>query len=207
MVDILILSAGKGLRVKNEIHAPKSLMEYDGNVALDYILEPFKNNKNFKINLNIRKDEEKYFEKYEYNKFVEEYPIGNAGAIKEYGKYLSDPFLVLHNDSKIINFNYYDLIKQYNFYKDKYYCFMIVVKNIAKGKENGIVVFDNVTDSVLSFTRERYVNCGAYCVGHNVFDYINDGFSDIDENLIKNLILFKRIKCFKTDNDYKDWGK
>ena len=215
MIDVLVLSAGAGTRVDGD--KPKALIDKDGKEALKYVTEPFMRDC-FRWNLNIRKDEERYFKPYSdmFKLFTEETPIGNAGALKEFGKYLTDPFLVIHNDVYVKNLDMLDIfIKHCKHAIDK--CmFTMVVKNIGKEKEDGAVVTQK--EAIVGFTRQRIINCGIYCVSHSSFDYIDgDGaFQDIDDHLVPELVKLQRdylfgfnkvIMAYKHTGYYESWGK
>lgn len=208
-IDVLVLSAGAGTRIKNKYSIPKGLIPFKGDIALSHVIKPYINDKNFRININVRKNEVEYFKrKYDsiYRLFIENTPLGNAGAIKKFGKELSDPFIVTHNDCRVLGFNpMEELIRVYERSLYAHGCFVMLLKNIALEKEYGIAMFD--IERIIGFTRDRYINCGIYCVGHKTLQYIKSGFQDIDNNLIPTLIRHERIKCSIFNGFYEDWGK
>lgn len=202
-MDALILSAGQGTRVK-KIYGdiPKMLIPLGGGAAIKYVVDPLKEY-NCKIHLNIRKSELKYFLNLPYNQFIEETPIGNAGAIRDFGRQLkTDPFIVSHNDITH-NINIKEL-KEYH--KETKAIFTMVLKDISKEKERGIVTIHD--DIITGFTRKRFVNCGLYCVSKSVFEYIKDeGFQDIDKDLIPNLIAQQKLSYYIHEGSWMDWGR
>ena len=206
-VDVLILSAGRGTRVKKDFpNTPKALINIDGDVALDRVLFPFKNSnmgfESFNIKVNIRKDEEELFKLLGYDLCVEDIPLGNAGAIKVFGENLSDPFLVSHNDIDLRDMDISDLLM--NHLQNDSFCTM-TVSNIGQEKERGIIVRKH--NKVLGFTRERFINCGLYCISHGAFSVIEDGFQDIDEHMLPRLSSIHQLSCYIHKGHYEDWGR
>ena len=205
-IDVLILSAGKGTRIKKQFgDTPKVLIKHNGEIALNRVLFPFKNcvsSVPFRICLNIRKDEEQYFKDFGMSLFLEDIPLGNAGAIKVFGEKLSDPFIVTHNDIDLKNINPLDLYMAH-LQNDNFVT--MTIHNMSKEKEYGIVVKKH--NKVIGFTRERWVNCGFYCVSHKVFEVIEDGFQDIDQHMLPRLSSIHQLSCYEYDGFYEDWGK
>ena len=202
-IDVLILSAGKGTRTKTIFpNTPKALIEYNGNKAIESVLTPFKDTEIYRISLNIRKDEIDSFKEFGFNTFVEDIPLGNAGAIKMFGKSLSDPFLVSHNDIYLPNI---DAAKLYIAHLQNDSFLTMSVTNVGKDKERGIIV--KKYNKVLGFTRERWINCGLYCVSHKVFEFIEDGFQDIDTHLLPRLSAVHQLTCYEYNGFYEDWGR
>ena len=216
-IDVLVLSGGSGTRVKYDIgNTPKGLMHYKGKCALDYVTEPFKR-EIFNIHLNVRYDEaDRFNEMYPYDLFVETEQLGNAGALKLFGKELSDPFIAIHNDVYVENFDALDLFIQHCKNITESCCMTVVVKNIADKKEDGIIIKNK--DAIIGITRERFINAGIYCISHEALEYIDDDcFQDIDDDLIQNLTkeqrrdnMFdfnRRIAAYKHNGYYESWGK
>lgn len=204
-IDVLVLSAGAGTRTKKQFgNIPKALISHDGDIALNKVLYPFKKPGNipFKIYLNIRKNEESYFNKLGHELLIEYSLIGNAGAIKKFGSQLSDPFIVTHNDIYLKDINPLDLC-MYHLQNDSFVT--MTVFNMAQEKERGIII--KKYNKVLGFTRERWVNCGFYCVSHRVFDIINEGFQDIDNNMLPDLSAIHQLSCYEYKGLYEDWGR
>ena len=193
-----------GSRIKKDFpNTPKALIEYNGVKALDLVCEMFNRHKNFfKININIRLDEYENFKYLGYNLLVENTKIGNAGAIRDFGLQLSDPFLVCHNDTYLRDFDAIDFINKHLEYKS---LMTLVTKNICLEKERGVVLKNN--HNVLGVTRDRFINCGMYCVNHSAIDYIASGFQDIDEDLIRILSAFGSLSCYEYNGLYEDWGR
>lgn len=203
-IDILILSAGKGSRVKRLFpDKPKALIEHKKKCALEYVLMPFKKTDGeFHINLNVRADEVQFFKDLGYNLLIEDTPLGNAGAIKYFGKNLSDPFIVSHNDIFLPQMNPISLCVEH-LQNDSFVT--MTVFNLVKEKERGIIL--KKYNKVLGFTRERWVNCGFYCISHKAFEVIEDGFQDIDEHLLPRLSSIHQLSCFDYKGFYEDWGR
>jgi NDP-sugar pyrophosphorylase family protein len=206
-IDVLLLSGGCGSRVKSKIgNTPKALMQYNNDIAVNTVLYPFMHGDNvgvFKININIHSSEIEYFKDLGYNLLVEDIRNGNAYAIKKFCSSLSNPFIVVHNDVNLLDIN---LQNFYISHLQNDSMMTMVVKNIAETeKERGVIV--KKYNKVLGFTRERWVNCGLYCVNHSVVENIEDSFQDIDNNLIPKLISIHQLCCYDYNGKYEDWGK
>jgi NDP-sugar pyrophosphorylase family protein len=203
-IDVLILSAGKGSRIKSQFgNTPKALIEHNGEVALNKVLHPFtKSVDDFKISINVRKDEVDVFKNLGFDLLIEDFPLGNAGAIKLFGANLSDPFIVSHNDVDLRDINAIDFYMEH-LQNDSFVTMSVF--NTAHEKERGIIV--KKYNKVLNFTRERWVNCGFYCVSHKTFDILDDGFQDIDEHMLPRLSSIHQLSCYEYKGFYEDWGR
>lgn len=202
-IDVLILSAGKGTRTKTMFpNTPKALIEYNGSKAIESVLTPFKDSDVYRISLNVRKDEIDAFKCFGFNMFIEDVPLGNAGAIKMFGSTLSDPFIVSHNDIYLPNI---DVVKLYLAHLQNDSFLTMSVTNVGKEKERGIIV--KKYNKVLGFTRERWTNCGLYCVSHKAFEFIEEGFQDIDTHLLPRLSAVHQLTCYEYNGFYEDWGR
>ena len=205
-IDVLLLSGGAGTRVKQQIgDTPKALMKHDGKIAIDTVLYPFIKDDNkdvFSVNINVNKIEAEHFKSLNYKLCIEETRVGNAGAIKLFYKELSNPFLVIHND---VNLKDADITSLYISHLQNDSFLTMTVKNIGEEKERGIIV--KKYNKVLGFTRERWVNCGLYCVSHKAVEFIEDGFQDIDTHLLPRLSAIHQLTCYEYNGFYEDWGK
>lgn len=202
-IDVLVLSAGKGERLKTLFpNTPKILIEYKGKKAFESVIYPFRDSEKYKIYFNIRSDETQYFKNFKFELFIEDIPVGNAGAIKLFGRNLSNPFFVSHNDISLPDL---DVIKLYMAHLQNDSFMTMTVSNLAKEKERGIVI--KQYNKVLGFTRDRWTNCGLYCVSHKIFDCIGNGFQDIDNDLLPKLSSIHQLSCYEHGGAYEDWGR
>jgi len=216
-IDVLVLSGGAGKRLKKKLkNTPKGLMMYRGVCALTHITSLFDKDL-FNINLNIGKDEEKAFKKaVKYKLLVEKTRVGNAGAIKLFYKKLTDPFIVIHNDILIKDFDAFDFYMEHKENMTDNCIMTVAITDVGKKKENGVITRHH--NIITGLTRRRFINCGIYCINHAAMNYIQrDVFQDIDEDFIQRLIELQRehddesfnktIAAYEHVGRYESWGK
>jgi len=186
----IILAGGKGTRVKSLFpNVPKALIPVNNIPILERIIKQLKD---FTIFINVNEDEKKYFEYLNLPLLVEFQRYGNAGAIRQFYKMLGNRFLVIHTDV-LSNIDMNQLWKEHCERAD---CkgheligsVTMTVKNIGNPKSFGLVI-QEYPNKVVGFTRNRFINCGVYCMDKEVIKFIDgNSFQDFDRDLFPKLI-------------------
>ena len=114
---------------------------------------------------------------------IEKERIGNAGALYYFRKQLGKKFVVIHCD-ELTNLQPDNLWEAHDKNDG---CMTMVIKNIRKKKEFGLVITQG--DKIITCTKDRKVNTGIYCIDDRIFGYINPlKFQDLDKDVFPKLI-------------------
>ncbi len=198
--DVIILSGGKGTRVKNYTNnLPKCLIQVKGKPFLFYQLKYLKKYKfkNVIISTCYMSYKVKDYVKKNINflnvKIVDDgKPLGTGGAIVKSLKYMKKNFFIIYGDS-YLNFNLNKMINK------KCTAIMAIYKNSNKYDKSNIkfndknIIYDKNNNSNKKFD---YIDYGASYVNRKIFD-----------NLPKNKkfdlsIIFQNISKKKKLNGY-----
>ena len=198
--DVIILSGGKGTRVKNYTNnLPKCLIQVKGKPFLFYQLKYLKKYKfkNVIISTCYMSYKVKDYVKNNINflnvKIVDDgKPLGTGGAIVKSLKYMKKNFFIIYGDS-YLNFNLNKMINK------KCTAIMAIYKNSNKYDKSNIkfndknIIYDKNNNSNKKFD---YIDYGASYVNRKIFD-----------NLPKNKkfdlsIIFQNISKKKKLNGY-----
>lgn len=214
-MDIIILAGGLGTRLKNVVNeVPKVMAPVEGKPFLEYTLEYL--NK-FDINNVILavgyKHEliKKYF-KDKYKKLnikysIETEPLGTGGAIKKAMNYSNEEDIIVINGDIIIKINYNDFYLEH---KNKKENNMIAVKKMQDFSRYGIIELDK-DDYVSSFkekqyTKEGYINVGAYILNINNFKKIKEDVFSIEKDYFEKIVDKNKILSYLYDDIFLDIG-
>ena len=208
-IDVVILCGGIGSRIKNYSKGvPKSLIEINKKNILTYLLNEIKKYNFNKIFL-LTGYKSKAF--YKYNKssynFIplecvkENKPMGTGGALYNLKYKKINNFILLNGDT-ILPINFKHLIKGI---KNKIGAMTLVknrnYKNNSKltnlNLENGIVKIDS---------KKKFMNGGIYFFNKNILKYISNKRHSLENDLLKELIIKKKINGIATNQFFLDIG-
>lgn len=202
----VILAAGEGNRAKEHYpNIPKALIPVCELPMADYLDKILKGSGLFKtVFFNVRLDEERFFHDYDAPLLLEEKPYGNAGALKKFSEYLSDPFLAHHCDV------FSDLS-----YRELYDAFLknnaLATMTLATPKKPGAFGVPQLRKNrIVGFRREdnarKLVNAGIYFFRKEIISLIGDGFQDLDKDLFPKLIEKNELAYFIHSGSWIDVG-
>jgi len=202
----IIFAAGKGERVKQDYPStPKALIPYCGIPISKMIYKSLFSTDLFSnIFLNIRLNDEKHFRHLDVPLLLENEPIGNAGALKKFREYLSDPFLAHHCDI-ITDVNYKELFSHFK-QNDTLAMMTLVIPNepgdfgVPKLSEGRIVDFKREKNT------QKLVNGGIYFFKKEIIDFIGEGFQDLDKDLFPKLIEKNELSYYVHNGSWIDIG-
>ncbi|MBC2398173.1 sugar phosphate nucleotidyltransferase [Clostridium tetanomorphum] len=197
----MIMAGGQGQRLRPlTCNIPKPMMPILDKPIIQYTIELLKDYgiKDIGITLQYLPDEiMDYFDNGEelgvnIRYFIEEYPLGTAGSIKNGEEFLDDTFLVISGDA----FTDIDISKAIDFHKNKKAIATIILKETPIPLDFGVVVTEE-SGKITGFLekpswREVFsdkINTGIYILEPDIFKYYekNQKF-DFSQNLFPLLL-------------------
>ena len=144
--------------------------------------------------------------------FIEDHPLGNAGALFQMKSELKDDFLLLNADAifdidfkKFVNFHksHGGLVTLFTHPNSHPYDSCIVVTD-SKGKINKLLT---TSDERPEFYKNR-VNAGLHVISPKIFDYINPNVEkvDLDRQVISPLVSMGEVFAYDSPEYVKDMG-
>lgn len=125
--------------------------------------------------------------------FVEDSPLGTAGSVKNAGRFLDEPFLVISGDA----LTDFDLGEAMRFHQEKRALATMVLTSVPNPLEYGVVITSPEDGRVRRFLEKPawsevfsdMVNTGIYVLQPEVLDFIPDGQTfDFSKNLFPLLL-------------------
>jgi len=184
-IDVLILTGGKGTRLRSVVNdRPKTMAEIGQVPFLDIILGSLVK-QGFKrfilctgyIGKYIQDYYSKKFTDYEISISHEKMPLGTSGAIRNAKKFIkSDIFFALNGDS-YCSVDYNEVLKCH--LRNEAMLTMVVVKSSCCEEYGNIKITDS--NRIKSFREkvfeyeESLINTGIYCFDKCVFDIMREG--------------------------------
>lgn len=179
----VIMAGGQGARLRPlTCNIPKPMMPILDKPVMEYAIELLKKNgiTDIAITLQYLSDDiVSYFENgkrfgVNLNYFMEEYPLGTAGSVKNAEKFLDDTFIVLSGDA----LTDIDISKAISYHKKKNAIGTLVLKEVPVPLEYGVVVTDK-EGKVTGFLEKPSwsevfsdkVNTGIYILEPEIFNY------------------------------------
>lgn len=211
-IDVLILAGGRGVRIKNITNKiPKPLITFNKKPLLNFILQHIsKYNFNRIIILTgykAYKIKERYHNKiFNFTKIFcikEKRRLGTWGAIFNIRKKLKKRFIVVNGDTlfesklenllkfKLCNEKIVMLISNNHNYKENY-----KLNNIKLDNKNNII-FDK---------KSKFINSGQYYMSKEILNKKNKNKYSIENEIIPELVKYKKIKGIIQNNEIIDIG-
>ena len=202
----IILSAGEGNRAKEHYpDIPKALIPVCGLPMAEYLDKILKGSGLFKtVFFNVRLEDERFFHDYDAPLLLEEKPYGNAGALRKFSEYLSNPFLAHHCDV-FSDINYRKLYE--TFLENN----ALATMTLATPKKPGSFGVPQLKKNrIVGFRREekasKLVNAGVYFFKREAISLIEDGFQDLDKDLFPKLIEKNELSYYIHPGSWMDVG-
>mgnify|MGYP001163793451 FL=1 len=209
-ISLVLLVGGKGTRIKSITKkTPKPLIKFNKFIFLDYLITNLCKFNLDRIYLMIGYKRH-LFKKYNNRtiNFVkikciyENKPMGTAGALYSLKKLIKKDFIVCNGDS------IFD-VDLAHFTKTKITNKLIkitLVKNLNY-KSNKKLASINTHKKIIYFKKgSKYMNGGIYLFAKQIFKFINNKPSSLEENIIPYLIRRKKVVGNKYNNFFIDIG-
>lgn len=217
MKQAVIFCGGYGKRLGDITKKiPKPLIKSEGKPFIENIIKQYSRH-NIKKILLLCSYKANYFKKKYHNKiilgckikcFIEKYPSGTAGALRNAKKYLDNEFYLSNGDT-LANFNILLLKKYLN--KSSLISMAVLKKKNSGKKYNGFQIDKN---NFLSFknTNANYINTGYCLVKKKLINKIKDNDNNFENDflkcqkkkIIKGLVLNRRHNFFLDIGTSKD---
>ena len=219
-MKVVIMAGGKGTRISSVASdIPKPMIEIDGIPVLEREIQCLKE-QGFKdliitvshlghIIMNYFGDGLDFGVHIEY--FVEEQPLGNAGALFESKNKLTEDFLLLNADS-IFDIDFNRIVK---FHKEKGGLVTLFTHPNSHPYDSGLIIADKTGAVEQWLTKEdarpKYyqnrVNAGLHVVSPEILEVRPEGAKvDLDRQLLKPLAGTGKMFCYDSPEYVKDMG-
>lgn len=216
----VIMAGGKGTRISSiASDIPKPMVPINGKPILEYEIENLKEQGFDEIIItvgflseiitNYFKDGKDFGVKIEY--FIEENPLGNAGALYEIKDWLSEDFLLLNGDAVFdIAFN-----KMVNYHNKKQGLATLFSHPNSHPYDSGILIADKnnaITDWLLPEDKrplwyKNRVNAGIHVLNKKILDVRPDTDRvDLDRQILKPLVGAGKMFAYDSPEYVKDMG-
>ena len=219
-MKVVIMAGGKGTRISSVASdIPKPMIEIDGIPVLEREIQCLKE-QGFKdliitvshlghIIMNYFGDGLDFGVHIEY--FVEEQPLGNAGALFELKNKLTEDFLLLNADS-IFDIDFNRIVK---FHKEKGGLVTLFTHPNSHPYDSGLIIADKTGAVEQWLTKEdarpKYyqnrVNAGLHVVSPEILEVRPEGAKvDLDRQLLKPLAGTGKMFCYDSPEYVKEMG-
>ncbi len=219
-MKVVIMAGGKGTRISSVASdIPKPMIEIDGIPVLEREIQCLKE-QGFEdliitvshlghIIMNYFGDGLDFGVHIEY--FVEEQPLGNAGALFELKNKLTEDFLLLNADS-IFDIDFNRIVK---FHKEKGGLVTLFTHPNSHPYDSGLIIADKTGAVEQWLTKEdarpKYyqnrVNAGLHVVSPEILEVRPEGAKvDLDRQLLKPLAGTGKMFCYDSPEYVKDMG-
>ena len=219
-MKVVIMAGGKGTRISSVASdIPKPMIEIDGIPVLEREIQCLKE-QGFKdliitvshlghIIMNYFGDGLDFGVHIEY--FVEEQPLGNAGALFELKNKLTEDFLLLNADS-IFDIDFNRIVK---FHKEKGGLVTLFTHPNSHPYDSGLIIADKTGAVEQWLTKEdarpKYYqnrgNAGLHVVSPEILEVRPEGAKvDLDRQLLKPLAGTGKMFCYDSPEYVKDMG-
>lgn len=214
-MDVIILTGGKGTRLRSKIKdIPKTMADVNGKPFLEWTLEWLSkfNVKNVILAVGYKKEyiKEYFGDKYQNIKIIyseEDEPLGTGGAIKKALMRSSEKNVIAMNGDV---FARVDLEKIFEQHVKSDSIMTIAIKEMYNFDRFGVVKFEN--DRITKFEEKKYVekgfmNTGVYVINRNIFDNkINQDSFSIENDYLNKYVASDKISPFIYDGQFVDIG-
>ena len=219
-MKVVIMAGGKGTRISSVASdIPKPMIKIDGIPVLEREIQCLKE-QGFEdliitvshlghIIMNYFGDGLDFGVHIEY--FVEEQPLGNAGALFELKNKLTEDFLLLNADS-IFDIDFNRIVK---FHKEKGGLVTLFTHPNSHPYDSGLIIADKTGTVEQWLTKEdarpKYyqnrVNAGLHVVSPEILEVRPEGAKvDLDRQLLKPLAGTGKMFCYDSPEYVKDMG-
>lgn len=204
--NILIFVGGLGTRLgKITKKIPKPLIKFNDTPFLDYQIKNLVKIKpkkiillcGYKNNIFIKKYKNKKINKTKIICHVEKKPLGTGGALQNAKKFIVNNSLVCNGDT-FFNYDFENLKKSNTKFK---YALMILVKNKNYKSNKKLTNLEIENGKIVYNHSSEFMNSGFYIVNKQIIKYLKKGFNSFEDNILKGLIIKKKINGIKSINN------
>jgi histidinol-phosphate phosphatase family protein len=212
-LDLVILCGGRGKRLgKITKNINKCLIKINEKPFIEYLINFYKKYNFKKIylltgykNHLFRKYHKKNYNFIEVNCLNETKPMGTAGSLYKLRNKIKNNFILVNGDSYI----------DYNFEKfnkiDKNFISKIILinkKSYKRNKKLSLINTNKINQVYQNYNKNSrsYMNAGVYLFKKNIFKYIKNCNSSLEENILPKLINKKKVQGVKIDSFFLDIG-
>ncbi len=217
----VIMAGGKGTRIASvNSNVPKPMIDLAGKPVLEHTIECLRSQGFDEIIMTVSYmadvimnhfgDGENFGVKIEY--YVEEKPLGNAGALFRIRDKLGDKFLLLNAD---VIFDV-DLNRFAQYHSDKNALVTLFTHPNSHPYDSGIIIADENHSVTQWLTKEdvrpqwyrNRVNAGIHIIESSVLDDVEVSGEkiDLDRQILKPLCSSGRVFCYDSPEYVKDMG-
>ena len=216
----VIMAGGRGTRIESVASdIPKPLIKIDDKAIIEHVITNLKKNGFIDIIITVSYmadkiisaigDGSKYGVSIDY--YIEDRPLGNAGALFELKEELSYDFLLVNGD---VMFDV-DLGRMVEFHKSKGGLATILVHPNSHPYDSGLLEIDN--DGFVTCWRAKederkefyknIVNAGIHILSKRVLDIRPETEKvDLDRQILKPLVVDRELMAYKSTEYVKDMG-
>lgn len=219
-MQAIIMAGGKGTRLSSVTkNIPKPMVPIDGTPLLEYQIENLRQNGVDKIVLVIGHlgeviqdyfgDGKKWGVNISY--YIEETPLGTAGALAELEDCLEDEFFLVFGDL-FININYQ---RFYEYHKNKNSLITLFAHPNSHPYDSDIIIADDdgkviewsYKNTERTSDYENLVNAGLYVMSKSAVQFVpKNQKSDLEKDVITKLIDTEDIYAYRSTEYVKDIG-
>jgi D-glycero-D-manno-heptose 1,7-bisphosphate phosphatase len=211
-LDLVILCGGKGTRLGTLTkNMPKPLLKINNKYFLSYLIQFYQkfDFKNIYLLAGYKgiKIKEKFHEK-EFNFIktfclIEKKPLGTGGSLNLLKNKIKNDFLLINGDS----FLQYDLENFLEKSSSSSLCNIILVNAKTYLENNQLNNLSlNLEKKVFFKTKSHLMNSGIYLLKKEILNQIPNKFFSLEQDLLPNLILKKKVSGFIEKGFFIDIG-
>jgi len=208
-ISLVILTGGKGSRIKKFIKKPKPLSEFQKKNFFQLLLNHFSKFNIFEIII-LAGYKGKYFKKYDnliinsvkIKVVIENIPLGTAGSLSQLKKKIKNDFILVNGDTIC----FVDLNKFIKSSKNKM-IHMALVKN-NNYKSNNILVGLGLTKNniIKNSQRSNYMSAGILLIKKSFLKKISKKFLSLEKDFLPNLIKRGQVSGIYVQDFFLDIG-
>lgn len=216
----VIMAGGLGTRIYNVArNIPKPMIKINNKPVLEYIIDNLREqgfidliitvSHQANIIIDYFKDGKEFGVNIEY--FVEDKPLGNAGALYKIKEKLTDNFLLLNADS-VMGVDFNKLIK---YHEEKNALVTILTHPTTHPEDCGLIVVDNNNMVIEWLTKEdkrpqyfkNRVNAGIHVINKKLLETkIDSETIDLDRQILKSLANTGKMYAYDSIEYVRDMG-
>ena len=211
-MDLVILAGGKGSRIKHmNPYLPKPMIKFKKISFLQLLINHYSKFDidniyilaGYKGQIIKKKFHNKIQNFVKIKCLIEKKPMDTAGALNLVKKKIKDDFILINGDTYLDINNINDLKIEAN-KRNKIGCLVLIKSNKKNIKFNNLFIDKN--HNVIKKARSKYINAGIYYFKKQIFKFIENKKTSIENTILPNFIQKKMITGIKLNNFFLDIG-
>ena len=211
-MDLVILAGGKGSRIKHmNPYLPKPMIKFKKISFLQLLINHYSKFDidniyilaGYKGQIIKKKFHNKIQNFVKIKCLIEKKPMDTAGALNLVKKKIKDDFILINGDTYLDINNINDLKIEAN-KRNKIGCLVLIQSNKKNIKFNNLFIDKN--HNVIKKARSKYINAGIYYFKKQIFKFIENKKTSIENTILPNFIQKKMITGIKLNNFFLDIG-